>query len=52
MVDLTYLRLEREFAISAVVFDAWSRHMVGYALSRCLDARLPSAAQEAALDGR
>jgi putative transposase len=50
VADLTYLRLEREFAYLAVILDAWSRKVVGYAVGHVLDARLPLAALEAALD--
>lgn len=52
VADLTYLRLEQEFAYLAVMLDAWSRKVVGYAVSHVLDARLPLAALEAALEGR
>jgi putative transposase len=52
VADLTYLRLEREYAYLAVLLDAWSRKVVGYALSHFLDARLPLAALEAALESR
>ena len=52
VADLTYLRLEREFAYLAVILDAWSRRVVGYAVSHFLDARLPLAALEAALESR
>ena len=52
VADLTYLRLEREFAFLAVILDAWSRRVVGYAVSQYLDARLPLAALDAALDSR
>lgn len=52
VADLTYLRLEREFAYLAVILDAWSRKVVGYAVSHVLDARLPLAALEAALESR
>jgi putative transposase len=52
VADLTYLRLEREFADLAVILDAWSRKVVGYAVGHLLDARLPLAALEAALQSR
>jgi putative transposase len=52
VADLTYLRLEREYAYLAVILDAWSRKVVGYAVSHLLDARLPVAALEAALETR
>ena len=47
--DLTYIRLRTRFVFLAVVLDAWSRKVVGYALSPHLDARLPLAALDAAL---
>ena len=52
VADLTYLRLEHEYAYLAVILDAWSRRVVGYAVSQFLDARLPLAALEAALETR
>jgi putative transposase len=52
VADLTYLRLEREYAYLAVILDAWSRRVVGYAVSQCLDARLPLAALDAAVETR
>ena len=36
----------------AIVLDAWSRKVVGYAISHLLDARLPLAALDAALANR
>ena len=50
--DLTYIRLRTEFAYLAVILDAWSRKVVGYAVSHLLDARLPLAALDAALENR
>ncbi len=52
VADLTYLRLDREFAYLAVILDPWSRKVVGYAVGHVLDARLPLAALEAALESR
>ena len=46
--DLTYTRLKSHFVFLAVLLDAWSRKVVGYAISHPLDARLPLAALEAA----
>lgn len=40
VADLTYLRLQREFVYLAVILDAWSRRVVGWALGRALDHRL------------
>ncbi|UCG87901.1 MAG: IS3 family transposase [Gemmatimonadota bacterium] len=52
VADLTYIRLRREFAYLAVILDACSRKVVGYAVSHLLDARLPLAALDAALESR
>src|SRR5260370_36941308 len=52
VADLTYLRLEREFAYLAVILDSWARKVVGYAVGHLLDARLPLAALEAAFESR
>ena len=38
--DITYVRLETEFVYLAVVLDAFSRKVVGWALDRTLTARL------------
>jgi len=50
--DLTYIRLRTRFVFLAVVLDAWSRKVLGYAISHLLDARLPLAALDAALASR
>lgn len=50
--DLTYIRLKTRFVFLAVLLDAWSRKVVGYAISHLLDARLPLAALDAALAQR
>ena len=34
VADITYLRLEQEFAYLAVVLDAYSRRVIGWAASR------------------
>jgi len=52
VADLTYIRLRKEFVFLAVLLDAWSRKVVGYALSRYLDARLTLPALEAAVANR
>jgi putative transposase len=52
VADITYIRLRHEFVFLAVILDAWSRKVVGYAVSRLLDTRLPLAALEAALASR
>ena len=52
VADLTYIRLKTRFVFLAIVLDAWSRKVVGYAISHLLDARLPLAALDAALASR
>lgn len=42
--DVTYIRLARGFAYLAVILDAWSRRVVGYALAPHMDVRLTLAA--------
>ncbi len=41
--DITYIRLEREFIYLAVIMDAFSRRVVGWALEPYLDAELTMA---------
>ena len=50
--DLTYIAIARGFAYLAVVLDAWSRRVVGYALGRAIDTRLTVAALQAAIESR
>lgn len=52
MADLTYVAVIGGFAYVAVILDAWSRRVVGYAIGRSIDARLTLAALRAALAGR
>jgi transposase InsO family protein len=52
VADLTYIRLQQEFVYLAVVLDAFSRKVVGWALDRTLAARLPIAALEQAIARR
>src|SRR4029077_12331812 len=44
VADITYIRLTCEFVYLAVILDAYSRKVVGWALDRTLAARLPIAA--------
>jgi transposase InsO family protein len=44
VADITYIRLKGEFVYLAVLLDAYSRKVVGWALDRTLAARLPIAA--------
>lgn len=52
VADLTYIRLLWEFVYLAVVLDAFSRRVVGWALSRRLEASLTLGALGAALRDR
>jgi transposase InsO family protein len=52
VADLTYVRLRWEFVYLAVILDAFSRRVVGWALSRSLDASLTLAALRTALRDR
>jgi putative transposase len=40
VADITYIRLEMEFAHLAVILDAFSRRVIGWALDRTLEASL------------
>lgn len=50
--DITYIRLAREFIYLAVVMDAFSRRVIGWALEPHLDAELTLAALRMALATR
>jgi transposase InsO family protein len=52
VADLTYVRLRWEFVYLAVILDAYSRRVVGWALSRRLEASLTLAALRSALEDR
>jgi transposase InsO family protein len=52
VADITYIRLKKEFVYLAVILDAFSRKVVGWALDRTLAARLPIAALEQAIAQR
>jgi putative transposase len=52
IADLTYIRLHSEFVYLAVILDAWSRRVVGWALDRTLAARLAVTALERAIAAR
>ena len=49
VADLTYVAVTVGFVYVAVIMDAWSRRIVGYAMSRRIDARLTLAALDAAI---
>ena len=44
VADITYMTIIGSFVYVAVILDAWSRRVVGFALSRAIDARLTLAA--------
>ena len=52
VADITYLAIAVGFVYVAVILDAWSRRVVGYAISRSIDARLTIAALKAAIERR
>lgn len=52
VADITYIRLAEEFVYLAVVLDAYSRRVVGWALGRSLDSRLALAALDRAIAAR
>ena len=52
VADITYIRLRTEFVYLAVVLDAFSRKVVGWALGRSLAAQLPMSALEQAIAQR
>jgi putative transposase len=52
VADITYIRLTCEFVYLAVILDAYSRKVVGWALDRTLAARLPIAALAQAIAER
>ena len=51
VADITYVSMPGGFVYVAVL-DAWSRRVVGYAISRSIDARLTVAALRSALEQR
>jgi len=44
VANITYFAIPAGFVYVAVILDAWSRRVVGYAISRSIDARLTVAA--------
>lgn len=52
IADITYIRLRTEFVYLAVVLDAFSRRVIGWALGRTLEAKLAVAALRMAIDQR
>ncbi len=52
VADITYVRLEAEFVYLAVVLDAYSRRVIGWALDRTLEDDLAIAALRMAIESR
>jgi transposase InsO family protein len=52
VADITYIRLETEFVYLAVVLDAYSRRVIGWALERTIEDDLTIAALRMALERR
>jgi putative transposase len=52
VADITYIRLQEEFAFLAIVLDAFSRRVVGWALDTHLQASLATAALTMAIAAR
>jgi putative transposase len=47
VADITYVAITTGFVYVAVILDAWSRKVVGYAIGRSIDVRLTLEAQSA-----
>ena len=52
VADITYIRLQEEFVYLAVILDAFSRRVIGWALDRTLEHRLTLSALQMALTQR
>jgi transposase InsO family protein len=52
VADITYIRLDTEFVYLAVILDAYSRRVIGWALERTLEDELTMAALGMALERR
>ena len=52
VADITYIAIATGFVYLAAILDAWSRRVIGYAISRSIDARLATAALKAAIRAR
>lgn len=52
VADITYIRLRREFVYLALILDAFSRKVVGWALERSLQAQLAIGALKRAIVAR
>lgn len=52
VADITYIAIATGFVYLAAILDAWSRRVIGYAISRSIDARVAVAALKSALRAR
>src|SRR6185437_1671102 len=52
VADITHVAIPGGFVYLAVTLDAWSRKVVGYAISQSMDARIAVAALKAAIKRR
>jgi putative transposase len=52
VADITYVAITGGFVYVAVILDAWSRRVVGYAIGRSIDVRLTLAALRSAIEQR
>ncbi len=52
VADITYVAITGSFVYVAVILDAWSRRVVGYAIGRSIDVRLTLAALRSAVEQR
>ena len=52
VADITYIRLQEEFVFLAVILDAYSRRVIGWALDRTMEDDLTLAALRMALASR
>lgn len=52
VADISYIAIAKGFVYLAVILDAWSRMVVGYAISRRIDTRLTLAALNEAIEVR
>ena len=52
VADITYVAIIAGFVYVAVILDAWSRKVVGYAIGRSIDVRLTLAALRTAIEKR
>ena len=52
VADITYVRVEQEFVYLAIVLDAYSRRVIGWAIDRSLESRLALDALDKAIASR